>query len=93
MKVADTEIIEEYLEQIHSFLKSYPDSKELEKKLRELLEKLDLKQVNSDNILIKIIELRTMLNIFVTQEIEQYLIECEDNTKNHFLQIAIFKYF
>jgi len=69
LKVADTEIIEEYLEQIHNFLKDYPDSKELEKKLRELLEKLDLKQVNSDNILIKIIELRTMLKIFVSQEV------------------------
>jgi hypothetical protein len=92
LKIADTEIIEEYLQQIYSFLREYPSNQELESELKVLFNTLDLAQVSSDNILIRIVELRTLLLLPLDKKDEEYLRELEKKTSNHFLQIAIFKY-
>ena len=51
-----------------------------------------MKHIGSDNILIKIIELRTLLKVKADKNVQIYLREIEKDTKNHFLMVAIFKY-
>lgn len=93
LRKADTEIIEEYLGQIAIFLEKYPNNHKLENHIKQLIDKINMRVISSDNILIKIIELRTDLKIDLSPSVEAFIKEVEASTQNHFLQIAIFKYF
>ena len=63
--------------QIFNFLKEFPNNKGLEKEIRFLLDKLEIGQIGSDNILIKILSLRTFLRVALSKKEEAYLKELE----------------
>ena len=90
---ADTQIIQTYLQQLTAFISSYKCKESLEQRITALLNSLSLKEIASDAVLIKVIQLRAFLKITITIEDEAFLNKSVEKTQNHFLKIQIFKYF
>ena len=89
---ADTEIIEAYLDRLTKFITDYKCNTSLEQKITTLLNSLLFKEISSDAILIKVLELRAFLKLGIKVEDELFLKNAVQKTQNHFLKIAIFKY-
>ena len=69
----DTEIIEAYLDRLSKFIKDYKCNASLEDKIKNLLNSLFFKEIASDAILIKVLELRAFLKVGVKAEDEAFL--------------------
>lgn len=53
---------------------------------------IDLSNIASDNILIEVLTIRAILKMQPEGTLRAHLQQLEENTNNHFLKIAIFKY-